>query len=218
MSRVGVAKPSRSKVVSRTTVRPVRTRQTALSVAKAIRKEPQTAKEPAPLKPRPVIPAAAPKSEVATQKITPNGNGVNGHPAGPRPLNGHPAGNGNGHPADFHQVLLQKKAEVMQSLGAQYDNISKVGRVAEEDQAAVVHDEFLNVRLNRLDYQRLRQVDEALDRLKAGDYGTCQSCEEPIPPKRLQAIPWAKYCVRCQEKHADQERHDDFEPASSSPW
>jgi DnaK suppressor protein len=42
-------------------------------------------------------------------------------------------------------------------------------------------------------------VDEAIDRLNSGDFGTCLSCEEPIAPKRLNAIPWARYCVTCQE-------------------
>jgi DnaK suppressor protein len=42
-------------------------------------------------------------------------------------------------------------------------------------------------------------VEEALVRVKEGTYGICQECEEPISPKRLQALPWAKFCVRCQE-------------------
>lgn len=100
----------------------------------------------------------------------------------------------------------------------QFENLSSVGRVAEEDQALVTHEEFVNLRLNRLDWQRLKQVEEALDRLKAGDYGTCQNCEEEIPEKRLRAIPWARYCVPCQEKLADMESHDDAAPVSASIW
>jgi DnaK suppressor protein len=47
-------------------------------------------------------------------------------------------------------------------------------------------------------------VDEALDRLNAGDYGICLACEEPIPPKRLRAVSWARYCVACQESIASE--------------
>jgi DnaK suppressor protein len=122
---------------------------------------------------------------------------------------------GNG---GFGGVLQAKKVEIMKSLGMQFENLSSVGRVAEEDQAGVTHEEFVNLRLNRLDWQRLKQVEEALDRLKAGDYGTCQHCEEPIPEKRLKAIPWARYCVPCQEKLADSESHDDHTPVSASVW
>jgi DnaK suppressor protein len=74
-----------------------------------------------------------------------------------------------------------------------------MGRVAEEDQAQVSHDEFVSQHLNSLDYVQLRMVEEALDRLDSGDYGICLSCEQPIPAKRLQALPWARCCVRCQE-------------------
>jgi RNA polymerase-binding transcription factor len=45
-----------------------------------------------------------------------------------------------------------------------------------------------------------RQLRSALDRIKDGSYGFCLECEEEIPAKRLQAIPWAELCVRCQEK------------------
>ena len=46
----------------------------------------------------------------------------------------------------------------------------------------------------------LRQVEEALERLDQGEYGVCDHCREPIGAKRLKAIPWARYCVDCQEK------------------
>lgn len=42
-------------------------------------------------------------------------------------------------------------------------------------------------------------VSEALGRFDNGSYGICAECEEPISPKRLNAIPWAKYCIRCQD-------------------
>ena len=47
---------------------------------------------------------------------------------------------------------------------------------------------------------QLRQVEGALERLDQGGYGTCEHCGEPIGAKRLKAIPWARYCVDCQEK------------------
>jgi DnaK suppressor protein len=45
----------------------------------------------------------------------------------------------------------------------------------------------------------LREVDSALTGIADGSYGICLRCEEEIKPKRLDAIPWAKYCLRCQE-------------------
>jgi DnaK suppressor protein len=97
------------------------------------------------------------------------------------------------------QSLLEKRQAVLSGLGIKFDTLARMGRVAEEDQAQMSHDEFVSLHLNSLDYVQLRLVEEALDRLDAGDYGICLSCEEPIPAKRLRALPWARYCVACQE-------------------
>ena len=61
------------------------------------------------------------------------------------------------------------------------------------------HEEWLFLNRNNLEKTLLREVEEALRRVKEGSYGVCQECEEAISPKRLQALPWAKFCVRCQE-------------------
>jgi DnaK suppressor protein len=45
----------------------------------------------------------------------------------------------------------------------------------------------------------LKSVQAALDRIEDEMYGVCLRCEEPIPEKRLKALPWAAHCVRCQE-------------------
>jgi DnaK suppressor protein len=96
-------------------------------------------------------------------------------------------------------MLLEKREQVTSGLGVKFDMLAKMGRVAEEDQAQLSHDEFVSLRLNSLDYGQLRLVEEALDRLQSGDFGVCLSCEQTIPSKRLLALPWARYCVPCQE-------------------
>ncbi len=45
----------------------------------------------------------------------------------------------------------------------------------------------------------LADVDAALLAMKEGSYGTCAECERPIASRRLEAIPWASHCIRCQE-------------------
>ncbi len=54
-------------------------------------------------------------------------------------------------------------------------------------------------------FSRLREVKAALRRLDDGTFGVCASCEEDITPKRLAAVPWAPFCIVCQEA-ADRER------------
>ena len=50
-----------------------------------------------------------------------------------------------------------------------------------------------------LNSDRLREVRGALGRIDAGTFGICLGCEENINPKRLAAVPWASFCIVCQE-------------------
>ncbi len=47
--------------------------------------------------------------------------------------------------------------------------------------------------------KQLALIDEAILRIDDDEYGLCQNCEKEINPKRLAAIPWARYCLDCQE-------------------
>jgi len=49
------------------------------------------------------------------------------------------------------------------------------------------------------EFNQLRDARAALRRIEEGSFGTCQECEEDIHPKRLAAVPWATFCIRCQE-------------------
>lgn len=104
-------------------------------------------------------------------------------------------------PQEVHRArLLEKRTSVLSGLSMKFDTRARMGRVAEDDQAQISHDEFVSLRVNGLDYRQLRMVEEALDRLNSGDYGVCLACDEPIAEKRLSALPWARYCVKCEEE------------------
>jgi DnaK suppressor protein len=47
--------------------------------------------------------------------------------------------------------------------------------------------------------RQLQLIDEALQRIEDEEYGNCMNCGKEIQPKRLAAIPWARYCLSCQE-------------------
>lgn len=49
------------------------------------------------------------------------------------------------------------------------------------------------------DTNLLTEVRAALERIADGSYGSCLNCQEPIRPARLAAVPWASYCVKCQD-------------------
>ena len=65
-----------------------------------------------------------------------------------------------------------------------------------------------DVTVDRVNRQaRLRQeIRSALDRIEAGEYGRCEECEEPIARQRLNAILWARFCVKCQALLESRER------------
>ena len=58
----------------------------------------------------------------------------------------------------------------------------------------------------------LMQIGAALKRIGDGEFGICLECEEPISPKRLAAVPWAAYCLHCQEIYDAQEAIDTVGP------
>lgn len=60
--------------------------------------------------------------------------------------------------------------------------------------------------LSDKDRELVRHVEEALQRMEEGSYGECQECGEAIAERRLKAIPWAQYCLDCQEKREARER------------
>jgi DnaK suppressor protein len=45
----------------------------------------------------------------------------------------------------------------------------------------------------------LQLIREALDRIEDKSYGVCVNCENPIQPKRLEAVPWTRLCLQCQD-------------------
>ena len=81
------------------------------------------------------------------------------------------------------------------------------GRSADEDTAQDIADraassynkEFLFSQSNN-DRQLLMMVDGALARIREGSFGECISCGKEINPKRLEAVPWTRHCIECQEK------------------
>ena len=69
------------------------------------------------------------------------------------------------------------------------------------DWAEKSHEEWIFLQKNNFDMALLREVEGALDRLRDGTYGTSMDCGMPLSRKRLEALPSARSCVTCQERH-----------------
>jgi len=103
---------------------------------------------------------------------------------------------------NYKKILEKKADEIQRSMSAQ-----KAAQVLareehprdEGDLSQQSHEEWLFLNRNTLDITLLREVQAALRRIAQGTYGVCYQCEEPISAKRLDAVPWAKFCVSCQE-------------------
>ena len=76
--------------------------------------------------------------------------------------------------------------------------------------------ELVTQNLNR-DSRMLRHIDLALSRLANGTYGICLHCEEEISFRRMAALPWAAFCIRCQEMIDRQEIEIDQDGKSMAP-
>jgi DnaK suppressor protein len=70
----------------------------------------------------------------------------------------------------------------------------------------------LNLALREKVEEKIEQLEEALQRLDEGDYGICESCQQPIDPERLEILPGAILCVKC----ARQAEKDGW--AAGSAW
>ena len=90
-------------------------------------------------------------------------------------------------------MSAQKAAQVV----ARLDIPSDEGDLSQQH-----HEEWIFLNRNTIDVKLLREISDALRRIDGETYGICMECEEPISSKRLDAVPWARYCVACQERIA----------------
>ena len=67
------------------------------------------------------------------------------------------------------------------------------------DMAANAYTKELMMSMSTNDRQLLESINAALDRIDDGEYGKCMHCEDPIQEKRLEAVPWARHCLRCAD-------------------
>ena len=98
----------------------------------------------------------------------------------------------------YRNALIARQGDLSRSLvkreaievRASADTFDQIQLAAERD--------FAVTNLDRA-ARSLREVHKALRRMDDGSYGVCLRCEESIPPRRLEAVPWAAFCVACQE-------------------
>src|SRR5580698_6147176 len=103
----------------------------------------------------------------------------------------------------YKKKLTTRRDELLKTIA----RTEEEGRTADDDPTVDLADkaansytkEFLFGQTNT-DRSLLNLIDEALRRIKADTYGSCLHCESEVQQKRLEAVPWARHCISCQEK------------------
>ena len=103
----------------------------------------------------------------------------------------------------YKDALLRKRIELLGTGGikpiqASMENNTRQGDMA--DQASGNNEVHIALKLKQTDAKILQAIEEALQRIDKGTYGTCRDCGGPIAPARLNAIPWTRVCITCKEK------------------
>ena len=99
----------------------------------------------------------------------------------------------------FRSILEAKQADLSGSLRNRDEIVIEKAPDA-LDEVQLAGERELAIRNLDRDSNMLRQIKRALGRIADGSYGVCGHCEEEISMKRVNAVPWAAYCIKCQEQ------------------
>jgi DnaK suppressor protein len=99
------------------------------------------------------------------------------------------------------RMLEDRRAEIQNKLRSLRESMpAEIAQVRDPEEQSV--DDFVqdvDFALMQMKSETLRKIDEAIQRLEAGTYGTCAECDEEIAEARLKALPFAGLCRNCQE-------------------
>ncbi len=97
-------------------------------------------------------------------------------------------------------ILLKKRQELLASSTRHTEALATSVQTPDEVEFAIRSaQQDLSAATMELRSRTLREVESALKRVAGGTYGECEACGEEISANRLKAIPWARYCLDCQE-------------------
>ncbi len=117
----------------------------------------------------------------------------------------------------LRRMLEERRGELQQKLRSIREDIplhQDEVRDAEEQSVADLAQE-MDFALVEMQAQTLVRIDEALQRLDQGTYGTCAECGQDIAEARLKAVPFAVLCLECQERHENETAEDRATVASA---
>jgi len=99
----------------------------------------------------------------------------------------------------YRKLLLEKRDELLASVRGDEALTASLRTPDEAEFAVKTLEQDVTAATLELRNRTLKEINSALQRVERGTYGECEGCGEEINPNRLKAIPWARYCVSCQE-------------------
>src|SRR6266581_8780661 len=112
------------------------------------------------------------------------------------------------------EAELTRTAERIRHMGGATTSVNTTNALGDTSQLAdevdviqINEDREMNFATRSLLVERANRLAEALERLRGGEYGTCEECGEPIAPARLRVMPEVRTCVRCQDRIERMSRH-----------
>ncbi len=120
---------------------------------------------------------------------------------------GHEQGHGQGQDRHGQEKAGVLQEEIANTAARTIARTQEEGRMADEDPTVDLADKAANsytkeflFGMTNTDRTILNMIDAALKRIQSDEYGVCANCQEELQQKRLEAVPWAKHCLACQEK------------------
>ncbi len=103
----------------------------------------------------------------------------------------------------YKNKLISLKQELLEKLKKRYDDAINLGLDTGKDsadEAYKIYSRSLLLGRVEVDALKLQLIEQALRRIEAGTYGICLECEEEIEEKRLEYVPFARYCTECKSE------------------
>lgn len=107
------------------------------------------------------------------------------------------------HLEKYRKKLHDKRQEIMKdfqnNINYRRESVADDGTQDIADKANMAYNKEFIFSLTDAERDLLQSIEEALSRVEESEFGSCTSCGNEIKTARLEAVPWAKYCLNCQE-------------------
>lgn len=104
---------------------------------------------------------------------------------------------------NLRQILVRRRDALRQALAGDLSSLQELRQQTSGDMLDAAMDsaqDEISSQLAEVESRELSHIEVALERMRDGNYGVCEGCEEGIPMARLQALPYATMCIQCQRE------------------